>query len=130
MCLVTTDPTVHIAEEDMIVYKQGLKETENIFNSSFYTFSYKKDVLYETEIGIGTGLYFDCMSDRVYDNIEEKHLHYFGPGFHSAFNPNRFNDTGTEEDSIAEFIVPKGAEYIKDATSLLISNKIIFKQWI
>ena len=131
MCLVTFDPTVHIAEEDMVVYKQGIKVEESVFSSGFFTFSYKQNTLYETKIKKGIFHYFDCIAERMYNNMEERYLQSFGAGFHSAFTKERFDTTGIPgEDSIAEFIIPKGSEYIKDETGLLVSNKIIFKQWV
>ena len=131
MCLITFDPTVHIAEEDMIVYKEGkFPHNEKLFQSALRPFFYRKFSLYKTEIlesGSQAG-YDNIVTNFYYSSKSDRKIYSFGQGFHSALELKRLSGSSFYRN--AEFIIPKGSEYIKDETGLLVSNKIIFKQWV
>jgi hypothetical protein len=116
-----------IAEKDMIVYKvvdlSLNKYSKTIQVVSVYrTFFYEFDTLYETTIKESNDFgSFDYKEARDY-------LYVLGPitrigsGFHSAVSKKRLFPSMYP---ILQFIIPKGAEYLKNKSHLLVSNKII-----
>lgn len=121
MCLITEQKEPIILEEDLIVYK-NVKLTKNGYESYFFPFTWKAKKLEETELKTGikfTG--FDPLVTCHYkDSISE--IKSWEEGFHFAFTKERLHILNVP---IKEFLIPKGAQVVKDATGLGVTNKIM-----
>lgn len=97
MCLITRDPTVKVAEQDIVVYKQLRYPSflDSLFGAKpealFYDcYTYKKNQLNEVTIPLNVVKHYDCFRVEA--------------GFHSYVN--------REENCNAKFIIPKGTKYV------------------
>lgn len=139
MCLIIEKNVQFlIAEEDIVVYKV-LDRTRH---SPIYRFLYKKDELYTTAIQ-GSGCfgvpdeYCDKYLRKNYgeDFKSRKDLKSLGQGFHSCYTLDRARILSRDwyiidRYGIYEAIIPKGSEYYKDETDLVVSNQIIVQEMI
>jgi hypothetical protein len=120
-----------IAEKDIIVYKASYKEeNENIFTSMFERYRYLKENLHRAEMTFTNDF---CVSDRVeQDYVEdrgEENFLFVKKGFHSFVSIERIRKeySGGE---VAEFIIPKGSKYYSNECGNIVSNAIIFNEWL
>lgn len=136
MCLITIQNDPCIAQEDLIVYKSFLKNTdENIFKTPFQFFTYEINKLYETEIKLVKKTEFIGIEAFDNDSIDKskldfdvhKYINVISNGFHSLKYPDRIDtdSIGLFGLKIVECIVPKGSFYYTDNSGLIVSNKII-----
>jgi len=136
MCLITIQNDPCIAQEDLIVYKSFLKNTdENIFKTPFQFFTYEINKLYETEIKLVKKTEFIGIEAFDNDSIDKskldfdvhKYINVISNGFHSLKEPDRIDDDSIYELDlkIVECIIPKGSIYYTDNSGLIVSNKII-----
>lgn len=141
MCLITNQKEPEILKEDLIVYKVL---HENL-GSPIQRFKYSKNTLYENEIEESKYPSFaDNESQNFYNKrdlsmqkmLEIHDLKAFGKGFHSVTTEKRAlnykNQIYTIDPKYNVFscIIPKGSEIYRDATGLIISNKLIIKERI
>jgi len=137
MCTVITKAQLgnpRVAKRDRKVYKVGICHVNNTFSPSFRTkFNYKQNVLVTTEFTYTTDA--DKENNNHCDNVEGiyryslKDPQFVVKGFHSfttfrrAMNYSRDN----YHENVAEFIIPKGAEYYINPARCAVSNQIIYK---
>ena len=141
MCLITNQKEPEILEEDLIVFKV-LKDN---LKSPLQGFRYSKNKLYENEIEESEDPSFaDNESQNLYDKgglsmqevLEIHDLKALGKGFHSITTEKRalsyINQfySGYLWFKVFSCIIPKGSEIYRDATGLIISNKLIIKERI
>ena len=132
MCWYSTTKNKLIAEEDISVYKIVRKLQNNICDSIYKFYKYNKGEEYVTPI---------CFEENI----------VFGYTVHSAFHSYKYlsmirvrgdaYDVFTSNHTwkidnipfpchIAEFIIPKDSIYYENAYGEIISNKIIFKDYV
>ena len=141
MCLITNQKEPEILKEDLTVFKV-LKDN---LKSPLQGFRYSKNKLYENVIEESEDPSFaDSESLNFYDEegfsmlevLEIHDLKAFGKGFHSITTEERAlsykNDLYTVYplNNVFSCIIPKGSEIYRDATGLIISNKLIIKERI
>jgi hypothetical protein len=126
-----------IAEEDFVMYKQGIKEEKNptTFKCRYQNFRYIPDRLYKTDIteAVDDRCVSDYDEDIYRDEIPKSERFYIELGFHSFATFERARVRFNSERELlskAEFIVPKGAEYYKNGANNIVSNQIVFKKFI
>ena len=143
MCLITTQKIPFIADKDIVCYK-ALSEVGGLLWAIHRdSFSYNLGVLYETKIlkaaEYDRRFVFDVednkalerdglsVQDRI-SRMDELGYVSYGPGFHSAQEPERF--VKNDPNDIYECIIPAGSEYYVNPSGLMVSNKIkIVKKW-
>lgn len=138
MCLITNKQP-QIATEDIVVYK----ELSGNLCSVFQNFQYELNKLYSTEIkeapagvqtpycGIDQKYLYDTF--RGFDGLEEainaNIVTVYEQGFHSISSQVYEKWLQTEErcanSVIVKCIIPKGATYIEDFVSFIVSNQIM-----
>lgn len=128
--LVVDHPT--IATEDIIVYKSGSKPEKlpEVFSARFFTFYYEKNKLYKTQFKTTIDeSWFDPIEETYRDSL--KYPVYISHGFHALteLDMNRLNSMGGIH-KIGMFIIPKGAHYYETPAKCIVSDKIIFKEFI
>jgi hypothetical protein len=122
-----------IAKEDIVVYKAGLDSLEgNQFVSPFQSFKY--------ELGKTYNVNFDYNnSDVAFDNKETKYkwkltnsYAMVRSGFHAltTLDKKRFNKGSRVYATFGKFIIPKGSNYFKNSAGCIVSETIIFKEFI
>ena len=146
MSLITRSNCVDIAEENIKVYKY-VRIIDGNFHSEFNGFCYKQGVIYETELKTSETRIemFDKVVTKKYipDGMKQGSIELkkyirnnykcINEGFHSSFSEERLKDKLKDilkfrkNFEIQKFIIPKGSEYYKDETGLLVSNRILWK---
>ena len=141
MCLITNQKEPEILKEDLIVYKVL---HENL-GSPIQGFKYSKNTLYENEIEESKYPSFaDIESQNFYGKgglsmqalLEMHDLKSFGKGFHSVTTEKRALSyknqiySMSHKYNVFSCIIPEGSEIYRDATGLIISNKLIIKERI
>lgn len=131
-------PKPKIAKEDIVVYKFGIRENGSfILKSPFFYHSYEIGRKYNEPNGIVIDY-----SENIYGRIDYSSLSV-GAGFHAitSFNEckkriiNVFDVferglTANEEIAICRFTIPKGATYIYGENNEIVSDEIIFDNFI
>lgn len=152
MCLQTTWTAPKITRKDITVYKVLTPDNNDysIAHPKYYTngFQYKLQELYKTEIKEDTAYSsYDERAGNWRRELMQKKKSYknIGQGFHSANTVKRVIEEKISDElqygySIEEIIkdllpfgvyectIPKGAEYYKDETGLLVSSQIIVQR--
>ena len=150
MSLITRSNCVDIVEENIKVYKY-VRIIDGNYHSEFNGFCYKQGVIYETKLKTSELSLFSSieMFDEVVikkyipDGIKQGSIELqeyimnnykcINEGFHSSFSKERLKNRLKDilklrkDFEIREFIIPRGSEYYKDETGLLVSNRILWK---
>lgn len=135
MCLITTQKTAKIAEEDIVVYKGLMQLSETECKSIYQWWVYTLGQLYKTEIQEddewcaydSKATTFLNSQFRGWSNGEQEHvLKCIGPGYHACITLDRLPN----DNNIYQCTIPKGSEYYVDATGLIVSNQIIINKRI
>jgi len=131
-------PKVAIA--DMIVYKVGMKIDPKERNEKYrfrtpYQFTvYEPDKLAKAAMRFikEGGFSDDTERNYVLENGRYKAFAYVREGIHSFTNVERAKKHINRDAYfyIGEFIIPKGSKYYENACGNIVSNKIIFKQFL
>jgi hypothetical protein len=127
-----------IAKTDMVVYKVNTKDILNpeVFRSEYQTYTYRINDLHDADIIVSDD--DECVSDGVEHAfvIATKgtwgSFHYILRGFHAYVSLARVKQSWKPwiECTIGRFIIPKGAQYYKNACGNIVSNQIIFKEFV
>ena len=146
MCLATTQPGPLYAIENISVYKvitkrfhrdylnQIIDDNKIELVAPYLGFKYEQGVLYETKIlETDEEQMYDYIAIRDFQRIKSQDIPYkiIAEGFHSIYNIHRNLMSPFElfglygPNGLFRCMVPKGAEYYKDNTGLMVSNKII-----
>lgn len=141
MCLVITKDQVNnpqIAENDLEVFKICTKWSEDIAISIFEDFPYRKGELYKTEL-----TYVDPEYHGGFDSVEMRYLSKLERdgnammvlhGFHAlnSLDKNRLGKLNCleKDDWVCSFTIPAGSEYLENPTGCIVSNQIIFNDYI
>jgi len=138
MCLITTKRKSRVAKRDIKVWKV---ETLN-GKSPMQRFKYTKGRLEETEFGFKfkNGRRWSVYGKTPIKYLNANHVGWdmrdsdarnglicIAEGFH-AFTKKKFavKDIGNSVYlNVKPYLIPKGAEYYKDAVGMIVSNKII-----
>ena len=146
MCLVTKDPTIHILEEDMIVYKLVKLELDGRYRSYFrFDYYYIENQLHFRDKLIGK--IYESINEAEEDRITyadtetikkfgfrpgylkewvvDEKISVFREGFHFCESLERAKKFNADHKDIVKFTVPKGAEVVYDRFGLGVCNKII-----
>lgn len=140
MCLITTQKTAKVADQDITVYKlMRHGEISGGLSPMFQIFDYRIGKRYDTPIVMGdrnVSYDFCC-----FDPAEVKWLHTLVPGakddwakspllvsvkggFHCATSSNRLEEhVGIFR--IYECVVPKGSQYFESGNGLMAASSII-----
>lgn len=119
MCFITyKKPVYNIAEEDIEVFKVSdcFGIFDHYFKSLFYQHVYEKDT-FQREIKI---------SDRKYPGHS---FYLIEHGYHSYSKEYPFNRSARNY-RLALFIIPKGTRYTKNSDLEIVSETIIFKNYL
>lgn len=141
MCLVTRQKRHERLKKDMKVYK-ALKEYDDGFYSPLHGYKWEWDILHETVMGVTKNVtfntYFANPDFWFADSIAVDYYNEFGgtvtvisEGFHAYMAPERANlNDWFEGDKliILCFTIPAGAKVFRDATGLIVSDKMILKR--
>ena len=141
MCLITKQKRVGVLGKDMKVYKVVRKYGET-YCSPIQSFEWEWDTLYETDMGIKRNvpypsLFFGEKYSFVDKAAAEGYSGFMGrltiiyEGFHAYMAPERANlNDWFEGDKliILCFTIPAGAKVFRDATGLIVSDKMILKR--
>lgn len=119
------------ASKDIVVYKLGhsLEEGE-MFKSPYCRFCYKKDELYTTEFTFATSGQFDDIEGEYRQSLNNPQ--FVAKGFHALIelDVERLTDDSLNIYTRALFIIPKGAKYYVNPAKCIVSNQIIFKEFL
>jgi hypothetical protein len=141
MCLITEQKRAGVLKKDMKVYKVVRKNDET-YCSPIQSFEWKWDLLYETNMGIirnvvypsiffgGKYSFTDKAAAEGYSGFMRR-LTIIYEGFHAYMAPERANlNDWFEGDKliILCFTIPAGAKVFRDATGLIVSDKMILKR--
>lgn len=131
MCtVITSRQKPKIAKKDIPVYKDVLKVTKHHCMSLFQGFNYIANVLYATEMTIVEDAGTADNVEAVY-SISLFEPRYVQHGFHAFASIKRMRKRGVQFDTVeAEFIIPKGSLYYLNGANNIVSNQIIFKDYI
>ena len=131
MCLITTQKTALIADEDITVFKVLTQNQGSIYQS----FKYELGVEYTEKIEHSDewcclGILDIEWLHSNYPNGWKRHadLICLGEGFHSIDSLETAKKVLKEEyesTKIFECTIPKGSEYYKDAVGFMISSSLI-----
>ena len=124
-----------IATKDIQVYKVGSWINRNDqFTSKYYGHDYVSDQLYTAEFSYSNN---DSCSDSTeadyYVKLREKGVKqvFVGQGFHAYVSIDRISrEYGFKPINLGLFVIPKGAEYYLNGAGNIVSNQIIFKEYI
>ena len=121
-----------IAEKDIIVYKYGFKEND-IFISRFTNYLYIKNK-HNPEIKLEAKYE---QPDTLLGNKFEPFHYIILNGYHSYLKLENMKDElynsqdpRIDEIVLAKFIIPKNSEYYINTNNQIVSNNIIFKDFI
>lgn len=129
MCLITEQRNPLVATEDKVVYK-AVKVFMDYISSVYHEFRWTLGKIESTEFEIkagGFGGYADSVSMDAYEEIYDDYLISISRGLHTASSKQRAVEVvpfESENCSLAECTIPKGAEYYEDLTGLLVSNQL------
>jgi len=150
MCLIVLKGTkVQIAEEDIICYKRVAITSEEFLTvySLYHSFVYEVGKLYTQPLKINEDVkdpmfadegaqgfcainlrinYEELLSIPIFTWFASYGLPYvdiYSVGFHSY---ERKNEKGRRTN--VKCIIPKGSEYVKDGSGLIVSNQIIISK--
>jgi len=118
-----------VATEDKVVYK-AVKVFMDYISSVYHEFRWTLGKIESAEFEIkagGFGGYADSVSMDAYEEIDDDYLISISRGLHTASTFQRAKEVVNfeyEKCSIVECTIPKGAEYYKDQTGLLVSNQL------
>ena len=134
MCLITEQKEPFIADEDIVIWKSVHINNDIIYPlyRASSKFTYKLGKLHETEMvanNIGAD-FFDhnvCRKYNLFGSVSEiqikmSELTNVHEGFHACLFCDRDDNINIKG------IIPKEALYYKDATGLVVSNKIILQE--
>ena len=143
MCLITEQKRAGVLKKDMKVYKVVRKNDET-YCSPIQSFEWKWDLLYETNMGIirnvvypsiffgGKYSFTDKAAAEGYSGFRGR-LTVIHEGFHAYTTRERINLEHWKQSiyafsDILCFTIPVGAKVFRDATGLIVSDKIILKR--
>lgn len=142
MCLIIgKEDKPLIAEEDVIAYKILCPNGDNHADSAYWyrngRFMYELGKLYQTTIE-------ETKENRCFDDLDSetikktygddwKDTKALGQGFHGALKLERTQETledglWSNNKTIYQVTIPKGAEYYVNCSGLFVSNKIIINK--
>jgi len=136
MCtVIQKEQLPKIAEKDIEVYKLAQVKMSDTFMSAYKGFCYKAGKEYRTEFT------FSNIAEQVSDSYELKwrnitipvyNRRYVMEGFHSYNSIKRLKLTELYSYSviIGLFIIPKGATYYENGAGNIVSNRLIFKNYV
>lgn len=132
MCLVTRQIKPRITKKDLVVRKiVRVNHDESITSFCRSSFIWIKGKLETTELGISKRIPRNCC---VHDDPQSEYykegnkqrnrkLTVVSQGFHAVVDPNyNCNLSGY---NIRKFLIPAGSTIYKDATGLIVSNKMM-----
>lgn len=137
MCLVTTQKKQYYTKKDMVVYKEVRFYDDNVVKSPYEYFFYEIGKLYETKFSfLNYGYCYDVIAEYDFDEIRINRIPFkiIAEGFHSFSNIDRIPlhlkmpPALDYPVRLYECVIPKGSQYFKDRTGLIVSNKIIIKK--
>lgn len=124
------------AETDIEVFKICNKFNEDIATSLFQDYPYRKDKKHETDFTYADPRYeggLDAKEAKYYSSLEGE-AECVKNGFHAlnTLDKDRISKLGCleYESWICSFIIPKGSKYYKNPTGCIVSNQIIFNNFI
>lgn len=150
MCLITEQKRAGVLKKDMKVYKVVRKYGET-YCSPIQSFEWEWDTLYETDMGIKRNLvkfgyavvypslffgekysFVDKAAAEGYSGFRGR-LTVIHEGFHAYTTRERINLEHWKQSiyafsDILCFTIPVGAKVFRDATGLIVSDKIILKR--
>lgn len=143
MCLITKQKRVGVLGKDMKVYKVVRKYGET-YCSPIQSFEWEWDTLYETDMGIKRNvpypsLFFGEKYSFVDKAAVEGYLGFRGrltvihEGFHAYTTRKRINHEHWKQSienysDVLCFTIPAEAKVFRDATGLIVSDKMILKR--
>jgi len=124
-----------VAKEDIEVYKCGFEdlESDDVLITPYQHFFYIKDKLYKEKFT------YDDHSSQAFDNKETDYQWSLKDGytavvygFHALtnFDVKRFNSGTAYYNRFGRFIIPKGSNYFRNGAGCIVSEQIIFKEFI
>jgi len=134
MCLVTIpNARKQIANKDIIVYKVIDKIENNIVISFSEYFKYSWNKLYIAILTpkikeLGSFVYWDNTVEQWIRNSKLTIFLTVDEGFHSMKTLDRM--PYTRGHLVVKCTIPKGSEYYKDQTGLIVSNQIVINEVI
>ena len=133
MCLITEQKRAKRIKEDMIVYKILTLDGSVLRSKYMWNFIYEIGKEYKTKITkqpYNNHILFDTYvsSHYFYEAINENYLYAVEKGFHSCLQKERAAFHKIKDDKVFKCIVPKGSLVFKDATGLIVSNRIIIQE--
>lgn len=132
MCTVITERMrehPRIAKRDLKVYKAGYNNWDGIFHCSYRSYAYEKDVEHNTDFGFSyDSSVYDKVEKNYSDSIPEGNRVYVTNGFHSFLT--KCKDRVSSRESFALFIIPKGSKYYCNKVGNVVSDTIIFKNFL
>lgn len=137
MCLITTDPTIHILEEDLIVYKSLIKlDNSQSFISTSQNFLYVKGYLNTNKKLVAVKQIIisgaDIANDYYYANYKAHDYYDTKPdcygvkyGFHVFLKEEDCLSDSYPISTVFSFLIPKGSNIIYDQVGMAVTNQII-----
>lgn len=137
MCLVTEQKKPEVLKKDKKVYKFLYKYHEE-YRSFYQDFKWKWDLLYKTTMGVvkeekfpGKVVFADATASSYYEGFDK--VTVVTRGFHAYTNLRRVKSARNRYGShiglvILRFTIPVGAKVFRDATGLIVSDKMILKR--
>jgi len=123
-----------IAKADMVVYKVTDVNFENIFGSKFRDYTYRPNELHTATFSIGEEVSSDDVEYNYIMSFKQRHnaFNFISTGLHAYISIARIkmNWYNIRRLGIGRFIIPKGAQYYKNACGNIVSNQIIFKEFV
>jgi len=131
MCYVSNDGTIHIAKEDIVVYKIGsscIKEGPDFFECMYQNFKYKIKER-QPEIELKPTIMIDPETDDDVFSVHEGYHSYVSLEYAERIWFNSFVSLSPNEKywRFAKFIIPKGSSYMTDGNQY-VSSCIIFHE--
>ncbi len=130
MCLITNWKRPRTAKRDIIVYKrlERSKIDEEKLISIWWGTYYKIGEHYKVDMVANNEPYtvFDWDAMNAYPDwmVEPSIYTHVHAGYHSMMEKHR-SLPDSEQEVMVRCVVPKGANYFKDNTGLIVSNEII-----
>lgn len=131
MCLITTQKTALIADEDITVFKVLTENESAVYQLFTYEIGkvYAEKIL-DSEEWCCLGILDVDWLQSTYPTGWKRHadLICLGQGFHSIDNIESAKKVlveGNENHKIYECTIPKGSEYYKDAVGFMISSSLV-----
>lgn len=132
MCLITTNPQILTAKEDMTVYK--LLKVEEDYRSPFRHYPYGEGGAFTTDMDAAKEVtYAQCMFVDNIDNLAarraRKQRYQIEKGIHFSFTKQRLATLVGMNDKIVKCVLPKGTQYVKGVTEFGVANQIIIPKF-